>query len=124
MGRGLLPGWATGLALSVEAEPPNIWPLRLAAAYWPGTDARGRGTDVDAPVVRFAMAQASFAVCPLRTGAAPFTLQACAGLLLTHHWTERIGLEMPTRARGLALCPLLGVQGAYALSRHMVLHLS
>jgi len=114
---GALPGWAAGVELGVELEPPHVWPLRLAGSFWPGSDADGP-QPAGAPLgVRFAMAQLSLSTCPLRFAARSWGFQACAGVLVAQRWTASSELDRSPGVSRTSLGPLLRTAVGYDWSR-------
>jgi len=114
---GALPGWAAGVELGVEAEPPQFWPLRLAGSFWPGSDAEGHSA-VSAPLgVRFAMAQLSLSTCPLRVAGPSWALQVCAGVLVAQRWTASSALDRADGVSRTSFGPLLRTAVGYDWSR-------
>lgn len=120
---GQLPRWGAGAALGLEVEPPGIWPLRLAGAYFPAVAVPVNAAEAATPAVHIATAHYSLSTCPLRWPAGAVRAQGCAGIRLAHHFTTENSLEKPAQGAAAAWAPMLGAQLAYDVARRLALTL-
>ena len=92
LGFGFLPSIATGVRVGVTVRPPTFWAIEAFGGAWADqTVPAAQGAQV-----RFSLADAGLAVCPLRAGQAPkVSLSACGGFEVALLQAESEGFPSP-----------------------------
>jgi len=100
LGFGLLPSIAAGVRVGVSVAPPRVWAFEASGGAWGNQTAPA----AQGALVRFSMADAGLAVCPLRLGerGRP-SLSACAGAEVAFLQSESQGFVAPRSSLDPAL---------------------